>query len=119
MNHVTKNYFKLIDFITTEKSLPNYPTCPIHLDNLSFLWRYLNYLREKLGKPIFINSAFRTPSVNKAVGGKSRSYHLQGRAADIRTIPSAMPELLSILNEQKGKTIVELIDHKTYFHISI
>ena len=36
--------------------------------------------------PIIINSGFRSPAVNKAVGGVSTSNHLTGCAADIRCI---------------------------------
>lgn len=118
--NVQKNYFTWFELTTTDTGLPNNPTSPTHLDNLSFLWRYLNQLREKLGKPIIINSAFRTPAVNATLPDASKnSWHLQGRAADIRTLPKYMPELKSLLQEQKGKTIVEFIDHKTYFHIAL
>ena len=37
-------------------------------------------------EPIIINSAFRCPAVNKAVGGSSTSNHLTGCAADIRVL---------------------------------
>lgn len=36
------------------------------------------------GKPMIINSGYRSPLVNKLVGGVSTSYHLKGCAADIR-----------------------------------
>ena len=36
--------------------------------------------------PIIINSAFRNPVVNKAVGGSLTSNHLTGCAADIRVL---------------------------------
>ena len=36
--------------------------------------------------PIIINSGFRSPAVNKAVGGVSTSNHLTGCAVDIRCI---------------------------------
>lgn len=120
MSHVTKNFFTWCELTTTLSGLPNNPTTPSHLDNLAFLWRYLNFLREELGQPIIINSAFRTPAVNATIPGASaNSWHMQGLAADIRTIPSAMPKLKSLLEQQKGKTIVELIDHETYFHFSV
>ena len=44
----------------------------------------LNRIRERFGKPIIINSAYRSPEHNKAVGGVANSYHVQGLAADIR-----------------------------------
>ena len=36
--------------------------------------------------PIVINSGFRSPEVNKAVGGVSTSNHLTGCAVDIRCV---------------------------------
>lgn len=54
-------------------------------DNLRFLCsNYLEPLREHCQKPIIINSAYRTPDGNKAVGGSPSSLHLEGLAADIR-----------------------------------
>ena len=40
-------------------------------------------VRERFNEPVTINSACRCYEHNKAVGGASRSYHLQGRACDI------------------------------------
>ncbi len=49
----------------------------------SFL-KKLDKARELYGKPMIINSAFRTPEHNKEVGGKPNSAHLYGLAVDIR-----------------------------------
>lgn len=43
----------------------------------------LQFMRDIIGKPLTVNSAYRTPSHNKAVGGTSNSYHKYGRAFDI------------------------------------
>ena len=40
-------------------------------------------LREWAGGPIKINSFFRSPDLNTAIGGSSRSQHCEGRAIDI------------------------------------
>ncbi len=45
----------------------------------------LDPARERLGVPIRVNSGYRCPALNKAVGGVANSYHLQGCAADITT----------------------------------
>lgn len=44
---------------------------------------YLNKIRDIMGSPVRINSGFRCPAHNRDVGGKSRSYHQWGFAADI------------------------------------
>ena len=90
------NHFKFQELVVTSSGLDNTISSAAHLGNLANLWDYLNFLREKFGKPIYINSAFRTPSVNKHVGGSNRSLHLQGRAADIR--PKDLQDLEQLWN---------------------
>lgn len=43
----------------------------------------LQPLRDAWGKPLAINSGYRCPAVNAAVGGVKTSQHLKGEAADI------------------------------------
>lgn len=43
----------------------------------------LDPLREEYGHPIRVNSGYRCPLKNKAVGGASQSQHMRGQAADI------------------------------------
>ena len=40
-------------------------------------------LRSYVGGPIKINSFYRGPELNKAIGGSTRSQHCEGRAIDI------------------------------------
>lgn len=44
----------------------------------------LQNVREHFGKPVNINSAYRTPTYNKKVGGSTYSQHQYGTAADIK-----------------------------------
>ncbi len=43
----------------------------------------LQALRDRLGKPLIVRSAYRSPEHNRAVGGAKRSKHLEGAAFDI------------------------------------
>lgn len=45
---------------------------------------YLQKIRDHFGKPVYISSAYRCATWNKAVGGVSSSYHCYGQAADIK-----------------------------------
>ena len=45
--------------------------------------KVLQPLRDAWGKPLAINSGFRCPEVNKAVGGVPTSQHTKGEAADV------------------------------------
>ncbi len=54
------------------------------LNNVMELAENLQRIREELGgRPITINSGYRSPEHNKMVGGSDESYHLEGMAADI------------------------------------
>ena len=43
----------------------------------------LQALRDRLGKPLILRSAYRSPEHNRAVGGATRSKHMEGAAFDI------------------------------------
>ena len=44
----------------------------------------LQALRNRLGKPLILTSAYRSPEHNRRVGGASRSKHMEGIAFDVR-----------------------------------
>jgi hypothetical protein len=61
------------------------------LENLKRLAEFLEDVKTVLGgKPIMVNSAFRSKQVNDAVGSKDSSQHRIGCAADIR-VPQMTP----------------------------
>jgi zinc D-Ala-D-Ala carboxypeptidase len=76
---------------TDHRELNNTP----NQDEISNLQRLANFLEEVKtvldGKPIMVNSAFRSKAVNDAVGSKDTSQHRIGCAADIR-VPSMTPD---------------------------
>lgn len=96
-------YFKLSEFINSvtakRQQIDNIPSFEV-VDNLNRLADYLDGIREKYGKPIFISSGYRCPLLNQAVGGVANSQHLKGLAADL--ICADMEKLLSIIRETKG-----------------
>ena len=66
------------------KGLPNVPNAE-QVKNLQQLCEnVLQPLRDHLGKPVVINSGFRSQAVNMAVGGAKNSQHMKGEAADIK-----------------------------------
>jgi uncharacterized protein YcbK (DUF882 family) len=72
-------HFKLKEFLHGGEGVP----APWILDNLTQLANRLQVIRDLLGKPIIINSGYRTPEHNAAVGGSKNSFHMKGMAADI------------------------------------
>jgi uncharacterized protein YcbK (DUF882 family) len=53
----------------------------------------LDTTREKYGKAIRVNSGYRCPAHNKAIGGKENSSHMAGLAADITPVLITLDEL--------------------------
>jgi zinc D-Ala-D-Ala carboxypeptidase len=54
------------------------------IKNLKLLCqKILQPLRDNLGKPIKVTSGYRSPILNKAIGGSTNSQHTLGQAADI------------------------------------
>ena len=104
MTHLTPN-FTLEELTHTDhRELDNTPTtaekCIIDgkevmvnaYENLPRLANFLEQLKVILGgKPIMVNSAFRSEAVNTAVGSKNTSDHRRGCAADIR-VPGMTPD---------------------------
>jgi len=76
---------------TDHREFDNTPN-DAELANLVRLADFLEQVKAVLGgKPIMINSAFRSKQVNDAVGSKDTSQHRIGCAADIR-VPSMTPD---------------------------
>ena len=79
---LSKN-FSLSEFLVTSTGIENIPTKEV-IENLRKLCvNVLQPLRDMYGKPIIITSGYRSPEVNKAVGGSKTSGHMLGTAADI------------------------------------
>ena len=89
--NLTKN-FTLEELTTTDhREFDNTPT-ETERANLVRLAGLLELVKVALGgKPIMVNSAFRSKQVNDAVGSKDTSQHRVGCAADIR-VPGVTPD---------------------------
>ena len=68
---------------STRKGIDNTPTGTVQLKNLieasNELWQPV---RDYLGYPMVISSGYRSPKLNKAIGGAKNSAHLHGLAID-------------------------------------
>jgi hypothetical protein len=113
-------YFTIKELTTTGTGMPNMPGAT-ETDNLTNLVdKLLDPVRERWGKPIRVNSGFRSLSVNLAVGGAATSQHLKGEAADITTGNKADNKKLFELIKS-GHTFDQLIDESdyTWLHVSL
>lgn len=75
---------ELIKSSTADKlGIDNTPTPEASVALSNLVTYVLDPLREMYGKPITINSGYRCPKLNAAVGGAKNSQHMRGEAADI------------------------------------
>ena len=85
-------HFSLAELTTTDhREFKNEPN-PSEIANLQRLAELLEQVKVAIGgKPVMVNSAFRSKQVNDAVGSKDTSQHRLGCAADIR-VPGMAPD---------------------------
>jgi len=89
------------------------------INNLTRLAELLEQVRALLGKPISINSGYRSKKVNDSVGSKDSSQHRIGCAADIRVsgmTPSQVCEAIKASDIQFDQLIREF---DSWTHISV
>lgn len=102
---------------TNHREFDNTPNV-LQINNLQRLAEFLEEVRSLLGKPIIIDSGFRSPDVNQAVGSTSVSQHLRGCAADFR-VPSMTPAEVVKAIHGSDLPFDQLILELTWTHISI
>jgi zinc D-Ala-D-Ala carboxypeptidase len=96
---LSKN-FTLSEFLISQTAsrlgIDNTPSQQV-IDNLTALCQnILQPLRDKFG-PVVISSGYRSPQLNKAIGGAANSQHMLGQAADIHMPSMANDELARLI----------------------
>ena len=105
-------HFELSDFLVSEtaarRGIANEPT-PEVIENLRRLCQLvLQPLRIQLARPMVITSGYRSPALNRAVGGSKTSHHMQGRAADL-IVPGLSPLAVCQTAQQMKLPCVQII----------
>jgi uncharacterized protein YcbK (DUF882 family) len=141
-------HFTLGELTKTKTKLENMPD-EAQVENLKRLCRWLeqlrlryNQMRNEKGEmrnekgemrnevgeyPIVINSGFRSPAVNKAVGGVSMSNHLTGCAVDIRCTgieqalryAAILLDISDLSREDYDELLVEQKAHVVWIHFAV
>jgi len=120
-------HFTLSEMTASAKArslgLDNLPP-PELMPRLVLLAEMLERIRSTLGVPITVTSGYRSPPVNRAVGGVTSSDHTQGHAADFvaprfgsaSDIAETLAPLVSVLGI--GQIILEGVKGKQWVHVS-
>lgn len=91
---MTKN-FNLHEFACNDGT----PVPKNLLPNVERLAANLQIIRDTIGEPLRILSAYRTPAHNRKVGGKPNSMHLQAIAADLACASKSPRQLHAIIEK--------------------
>jgi len=111
-------HFKLSEFTKSDtairKRIDNTPG-PLHAANLKKVCeKILEPVRNHFQRPVRINSGYRGPALNAAVGGSSKSQHCNGQAVDFEIDGLPNPELAKWVadNCEFDQIILEFYDPK-------
>ncbi|MBQ8078006.1 MAG: hypothetical protein IJ235_06460 [Eubacterium sp.] len=84
-----KSYFTIDELCASDtakrRGVDNTPTPTVRAKLQALIDNVLDPARREYGSYILVNSGYRSPALNAAVGGVSNSQHLTGEAADITT----------------------------------
>ena len=113
-------HFTLAELTHTDHRLLDNTPNAAELANLKRLAEFLETVKTTLGgKPVMINSAFRSKAVNDAVGSKDTSQHRQGLAADFR-VPGMAPDAVVRAIIAANLPFDQIIrEYDSWTHISI
>ena len=126
-------HFSLRELTKTNTGIKNVPN-EVQVNNLKRLCKWLERLRKKWNDlygdgddPIIINSGFRSPEVNKAVGGATLSNHLTGCAVDIRCIgieqalryAAILLDISDLNKEDFDELLIEQKAHVIWIHFAV
>ena len=126
-------HFSLGELTKTKTGISNVPN-EEQVNNLRRVCRWLEQLRRRWNNlygegddPIVINSGFRSPEVNKAVGGATLSNHLTGCAVDIRCIgieqalryAAILLDISDLNHEDFDELIIERKGYSYWIHFAV
>ena len=113
------SFFTIKELCRTSQKLDNTPTEEAKGNLQALIDNVLNRARETYGKPVTVTSGYRSPAVNKAVGGAANSQHTKGQAADLTTRQGkeGNKRLFEIIRAQGG--FDQLINEKDYSWVHV
>ena len=94
-------YFTMQELTRTSTGIRNVPGRQERESLILLVEKVLDPLREAYGEPIKATSGFRSPAVNRKVGGVINSHHVRGQAADITSMSDDPKENRRILELAK------------------
>ena len=83
------------------------------------LWTKLENFAISLGRPITLNSAYRTPEYNAKVGGAKNSMHVQRKAADVQWGVTSVAGRVDMIQKAIDAGISGIGCYNSFIHVDI
>lgn len=107
---------------TSNRNFDNTPTKDVELYLEKLSNELLEPIRSKFG-PLHVNSGYRSPDINAAVGGSKTSAHMYGCAADVVTHSVKLQTIFNWIIDHSGlnydQIILESSSTSNWLHIAI
>ena len=118
---LSKN-FSLDEFTFSQTAsrvgIDNTPTEEV-LENLKHTAENMEKVRKILGYPILISSGYRSPALNRTIGGAKNSQHMQGEAVDFTCPKFGTPrEIVNKLKDYDLPFSQLILEYERWVHIS-
>lgn len=106
-------------FRRTRNGVRNSPPPVALWENIVPTLRVVDSLRAYFKKPVVLLSSYRSPAYNRAVGGETKSFHMQFQALDIAVAGVAPSEVFKVLRSWRaaGKFSGGLGLYETFVHL--
>lgn len=114
--------FHLSEFTTSQtaerRGIDNSPP-PDVLEALKHTAQMMELVRSTLGKPILVSSGYRSPELNRAVGGSATSQHTKGQAVDFTSPGFGTPrEIVEAIRKTSIPYDQLILEFDRWVHIS-
>lgn len=83
------------------------------------LWTKLENFAQSLGRPITLNSAYRTPEYNRSVGGARNSMHVQRKAVDVQWGTSSVQGRVDMIQRACDAGLTGIGCYNGFIHLDI
>lgn len=103
--------------MASRRGIDNQPPADV-LPRLVALAQKLEEVRDLVGAPLVIHSGYRSPAVNRAVGGSTLSAHCNGYAADFIAPAFGTPRQIAQALASSDIEFDQVIYEGTWVHIS-
>lgn len=121
--HLTRKNFDWKEFFTSDLAarlnIDNSTDDLALLFNAMILADKMQEIRDKLGKPIKINSAYRNLKLNRLIGSKDTSQHVKFQACDFVSDFGTPEEIVKFLKKEKMIVDQCLVEFSSWVHVSI